>query len=57
LNTTGHCAVVGNPITGKVLKRSEIAYYVHKNTRVLGGICKKRVSTERLNKSGIVSRG
>lgn len=29
LNTTGHCAVVGNPKTGKIMKLGKKAYHIH----------------------------
>ena len=31
MNTTGHCAVFGNPKTGKVMKLGKKAYHVHRN--------------------------
>ncbi|GCC10003.1 hypothetical protein IPdc08_00021 [archaeon] len=29
MNTTGHCAVVGNSRTGKVMKLGKMAYHIH----------------------------
>jgi len=50
LNTTGHCVVVGNPITGKVVKMGKQAHHIHNKYKSM------RRSLQKKGKYGMVKR-
>lgn len=50
LNTTGHCAVVGNPMTGKIIKLGKSAQYIHEKYKNIRGDLQRKGKYKKVKK-------